>query len=234
MNEFKYSGEELHVFERAVNWKAYWVEKISPYMGKRILEIGAGIGSTTVALKDFSFDYWVSVEPDALLCEKMANKQRLGIISNAVEIFNGTASDLVYKNKFDTIIYIDVLEHIESDAAELRDVAKLLEEGGNIIILSPAHNFLFSPFDAKIGHYRRYNKKLLKSILPPGLSIQKIQYLDSVGFIASLANKMILKQSDPLDSQIAFWDKAMVPISRILDRFIFYSAGKSILAVFQK
>ena len=234
INDWKYSGEELQVFQRAVKWKAYWASMIIPYMGKRILEVGAGIGSTALALKNVPCDCWVSLEPDSLLCEKISNKQKQGLLSTKVNIFNGTVSELSRKDKFDTILYIDVLEHIENDAAELELVSKLLTEGGHIIILSPAHNFLFSPFDRKIGHYRRYNKKLLIGIVPAGMSILKIRYLDSIGFFASLANKTILKQIVPTSSQIAFWDNGLIPISMIVDPLLLYSAGKSIFSVFKK
>jgi len=234
MNDWKYSGEELEVFERAVKWKAYWVSMIIPYMGKRILEVGAGIGSTAATLKNLPCECWVSIEPDASLFKKISNKQKQGLLSTKVTIFNCTASELPRKDKFDTVIYIDVLEHIGNDAAELEFVSELLSEGGHIIIISPAHNFLFSPFDRKIGHYRRYNKKLLTGIVPAGMSILKMRYIDSIGFFASLANKTILKQCDPTSSQIAFWDKRLIPVSMIVDPLLLYSAGKSIFAVFKK
>lgn len=201
--------------------------------GKRILEVGAGIGATTVALRDVPFDRWVCVEPDAFLCEKIRKKRSAGDVASEVEVRNCTASELVGE-KFDTILYIDVLEHIENDREELKLASKLLVEGGKIIVLSPAHNYLFSPFDRKIGHYRRYDKRLMTNIVPEGLVVRQMQYLDSIGYFASLANKLILKQSDPSRSQIAFWDSVMVPLSKIFDPILYYLAGKSILAAFQK
>jgi ubiquinone/menaquinone biosynthesis C-methylase UbiE len=234
MNDFKYSGEELDVFGQAHNWKSYWVEKIRPYIGKDVLEVGAGIGATTIALKNVPHDSWFCVEPDPILCEKIIQRKSAGEIASNVQILNCTALDLVDKNKFDTILYIDVLEHIENDREELEVALGLLREGGRIIILSPAHNYLYSPFDKKIGHYRRYNKQILSKIIPSGMRVEILHYIDSIGFFASLANKLILKQSDPSRSQVAFWNKTMIPLSRIIDPIFLNLAGKSILAILQK
>jgi phospholipid N-methyltransferase len=233
MSDFKYSGEELNVFEGALNWKSYWVKKIRPHIGKRILEVGAGIGATTVALRNVPYESWVCIEPDTLLCKVITQKRDAGLIASNVEVKNCTSADLVGE-KFDTILYIDVLEHIEKDCKEIQAAASLLNDDGKIIVLSPAHNYLYSAFDNKIGHYRRYNKKKLINLTPDGLGIIQIQYMDSIGFFASLANRLILKQSDPSPAQIKFWDRVMVPFSRIFDPLFFNMAGKSIIVIYQK
>lgn len=234
MSEFIYSGEELDVFERANNWKAYWADIVRPHIGKRILEVGAGIGSTTVVLKGVEYERWVCIEPDSVLCEKIEQKKRSGILPNTIEVNNSVLSGVSDSERFDTILYIDVLEHIENDLAELEMAASLLSNKGKIIVLSPSHNFLFSPFDKKIGHFRRYNKKNLTKIIPATTKLVEIKYMDSIGFFASLGNKLILKQAEPSHSQIALWDRLMVPISRLVDPAIFHSAGKSILAIIEK
>jgi ubiquinone/menaquinone biosynthesis C-methylase UbiE len=234
MNDYKYNGEELDVFGKALNWKSYWVEKIRPHIGNNVLEVGAGIGATTIALKHVSFDSWLCIEPDSLLCEKIRERKNNGEIDCKVVILNCIASELPVNNKFDTILYIDVLEHIKNDREELDTAYKLLNKNGKIIILSPAHNYLYSQFDSKIGHFRRYNKRQLCDIVPIGMAIKQIDYMDSIGFFASLANKLILKQSDPTAAQIALWDRFMIPISRIIDPILFYMAGKSIIVVLQK
>lgn len=234
MNDFKYSGNELDVFEQANKWKQYWADMVRPHMGNQILEVGSGIGSTTVVLKEVKYKRWVCLEPDNGLCQKIEEKKRSGILPHQIEVKNTILSEISDSEQFDTILYIDVLEHIEDDFTELEMAASLLCDKGKIIVLSPAHNFLFTAFDKKIGHFRRYNRKTLTKLRPLNTTLTEIKYLDSIGFFASLGNKLILNSAEPTQSQIVFWDRAMVPISKLIDPAISYSAGKSILAIFEK
>jgi hypothetical protein len=128
-------------------------------------------------------------------------------------------------------LYVDVLEHIEKDDQELLKAFALLKKNGKLIVLSPAHQSLYSPFDKKIGHFRRYNKEMLIKISPPNLVLKKMFYLDSLGLFLSLGNRLLLKAEDPTTRQITFWDKLIVPFSRITDRLSFFSFGKTIVAV---
>jgi SAM-dependent methyltransferase len=144
-----------------------------------------------------------------------------------------SSTELPAEEKFDSIIYIDVLEHIEEDKKELLTISRHLKKNGFLIILCPAHQKLFTPFDAAIGHFRRYNKRLLTDAAPPNLKCIKLIYLDSVGLLASLGNKLILNSSSPSYKQIQFWDKMLVPISRLTDPISRFRIGKSILGVWQ-
>ena len=106
--------------------------------------------------------------------------------------------------------------------------------GGRVIVLSPAHQWLFTPFDAAIGHFRRYTRAMLKSIQPTSLQLESCWYLDSVGMAASAANLWFLKQSMPTQQQLHFWDTFLVPPSRILDPVCLHSVGKTVVAVWRK
>ena len=127
-----------------------------------------------------------------------------------------------------------MLEHIQEDAAELSRAAKHLLPGGRLVILSPAHQWLFTPFDARIGHFRRYNKRTLLATRPAGLELERICYLDCVGLLASLANRLLLRSAMPTRGQIGLWDGWMVPVSRVLDPLTGHAFGKSIVAVFTR
>ena len=100
--------------------------------------------------------------------------------------------------------------------------------------LAPAHQWLFTPFDQAIGHFRRYNKKMIRAITPASLRCVTLRYLDSVGMLASLGNRFLLRRSMPTSRQLALWDRVMVPLSRGLDQLLRYTVGKSILAVWEK
>lgn len=234
LNAFSYSGNELEAFSAATNWKSYWSSQIAPYVGKQILELGAGIGATAIALNQRNYDHWLALEPDKIMCDTIETNLVHGKFPSGYKIRHGTSATLTKDELFDTILYIDVLEHIEQDKEELERVSKHLIDGGHIIIVAPAHNFLYTEFDRKIGHHRRYNNRTLREITPIGTTIQTMHYLDSVGMLASIANKLFLKTDTPSLSQIKFWDQFMVKTSRWVDRILFYRLGKSIVCIIEK
>ena len=233
MNEFKYVGSELDLFSAVHNWKSYWSSRIRPFIRGDVLEVGAGIGANTPYLDAGGNRRWVCLEPDAQLVDRMAGKLRQASDLRRYEIVCGTVQNLAAEN-FDTILYIDVLEHIEHDRDELESAAKLLTERGRLIVLAPAHPCLFTPFDAAIGHFRRYNRTMLRNISPVSLRLEKLWYLDSAGLLLSAANRLFLSQSMPTKAQLAFWDRCVIPASRILDSCFFGSAGKSVVGIWRR
>ena len=231
MDEFKYVGSELDLFSAVHNWKSYWSRRIKSFIVGDVLEVGAGIGSNTSYLDQKLSGRWVCLEPDSNLIS-LIHENLARVRHRKYEVVCGTLKK-VDAERFDTIIYIDVLEHIENDVVELETASKLLRAGGRLIVLSPAHKFLFTPFDAAIGHYRRYNTSTLRSLTPLGLDLERIFYLDSVGMALSFANRLILKQSMPRKEQLRFWDRCVIPISRVTDRFLFHSLGKTIVGIWK-
>jgi len=233
-DQYNYPGQELAFFEKALNWKTYFSSFIKPFIGNNVLEVGSGIGATTRLLNDGSANRWTLLEPDEEMNKILQRKkQTQSQFANCI-ILQQTIFEFDTAEKFDTIIYIDVLEHIEDDKKEMQKASELLKSNGHLIILSPAYNFLFSPFDKAIGHYRRYISKTLKNAMPDGLKPVTLRYLDSVGFFASLANKIFLKQTYPSEKQIQTWDKLMIPLSKWTDKIFFHSFGKSILGIWRK
>jgi Methyltransferase domain len=233
MAEFKYVGSELELFAVANNWRSYWHRQIRPYLRGDILEVGAGIGSNTTLLSPGGEGRWVCLEPDRDLFDHLVKTLKKAHSSFSHEVICGTLQTLS-DQQFDTIIYIDVLEHIEHDREELHQATSHLRSTGHLIILSPAHQCLFSPFDAAIGHFRRYNRSMLRDISPPCLRLVRLRYVDSVGVIVSAANLLLLRQSIPTEGQIRFWDQWIVPLSRVLDPCFGYKIGKSIISVWYK
>jgi len=147
----------------------------------------------------------------------------------------GTIDEVADEQSFDAVLYIDVLEHIETDGLEVTKASRRLVPGGYLVVLAPAHQVLFSPFDAAIGHYRRYSRATLRVL--GGHSdhrLVKLHYLDSVGLAASAGNRFLLKSGMPNRKQIRLWDRFMVPLSSVIDPLLGYKVGKSILGVWQR
>lgn len=224
-----YCGGELELFSKATNWKAYYASRLLPFVYGRVLEVGAGLGGTTPFFCNPHVKEWVSLEPDAELCGQIPTD-----CAPEQAAVNGTLADMDAASMFDAILYIDVLEHIEDDGGELRQAAAHLPTGGKIVVMSPAHNFLFSPFDKQVGHFRRYSVQELVDICPLDCKIAARGYLDSAGFFLSLGNRCILSSSMPTEGQIHFWDKRIIPVSRVLDKLLGYRFGKSAYVVYEK
>jgi len=230
-----YVGGELALFRHAHNWKAYMRRRLAPFITGAVVEVGAGIGGTTENLADLpGVTGWLCVEPDEGQCAQLEGLRADGAIPAHTRVHRGYLADLP-PAAADTVIYIDVLEHIEDDRGELALAASHLKPGGRVVVLAPAYQSLFGPFDTAVGHFRRYTLPQLRSLADPAaLAEEAAFHLDSVGLAASLANKLVLGQSLPTPAQVALWDKAMVPVSRLLDPLVLNSFGKSAIIVWRR
>jgi len=229
-----YQGTELELFQHARNWKRYVAQRLRPYLSGNVVEVGAGLGATTAALCGPGVSDWLCLEPDPAMAAQLTASIAEGQLPPACRARQGILADLPEAPEFDVALYVDVLEHIEDDRAELLQAAHRLHSGGRIVVLSPAHQWLFSPFDAAIGHFRRYRRADAKALTPGGLVLERADYLDSVGLAASFANKALLRSSMPSLGQVLTWDRLMVPISRLIDPVLGRRVGKSVLFVWRR
>jgi len=234
VTDYTYVGGELDRFAGARRWKAYWASQIEPFVRGEVLEVGAGIGTNTLTLCDPLRHRWTCLEPDPSLADRLRTAIASAPLGSATRVTVGTTRDLQSVPSFDSVLYIDVLEHIEDDREELRRASKLLRPGGHLIVLAPAHQFLYSAFDKAIGHYRRYSRRDLVGTAPSTVSVRRAVYLDAVGLAASLANRLALRQSLPTAAQIQFWDHMIVPVSRLLDPLLAFTLGKTVVVVWAK
>ncbi|MEI9998504.1 MAG: class I SAM-dependent methyltransferase [Verrucomicrobiota bacterium] len=227
-------GVEFDLFARARNWKAYWAGKVRPHLGRRVLEVGAGLGADTPYLLGPAQERWLCLEPNAALAARIPATLGDHPRRSVVEVRAGLLGDLDAAERFDTILYIDVLEHIVDDHGELRAALAHLDPGGKIIVLAPAYPWLFSESDRALGHIRRYTRRALIDGTPPGAVLRELFALDVCGLLASAGNRLLLHQSLPGRRQIAFWDRVLVTASRALDPLIGHLLGKSLVAVWRK
>jgi 2-polyprenyl-3-methyl-5-hydroxy-6-metoxy-1,4-benzoquinol methylase len=236
MNRSFYNGKELELFSKASNWKEYFSGFIRPYLKGSILETGAGIGTTTIYLnRSATILSWMLLEPDPNFCSLLDAAVADKKLPGTCIVQQGDIFSLEEKECFDAIIYIDVLEHIKEDHKEIDQAIKLLKKNGYLIILSPAHQTLYSAFDKAIGHHRRYDTKSLTQVVGAKNMVKvSVRYLDSLGSFLSWGNRMLTRQSYPTSAQIKLWDKFLVPVTRIIDKLVFYTFGRSILGVWRK
>lgn len=229
-----YIGQELSLFAEARTWKSYVRRLLASYITGRVIEVGGGCGATTQALAQLPHQSWYVLEPDPTLFDALTAKCSAGHLPKTVIPIKGTLEEFPPGAYADSILYIDVLEHIEDDRDELNRASLLLNPGGYLIVLAPAYATLYSPFDKAIGHYRRYTLGALKKIDTPTLEFHKGFYLDSIGAALSFANRVMLHQNMPTARQIKFWDKFIIPISIVADGLVNYSFGRSVVVVWKR
>jgi SAM-dependent methyltransferase len=230
----RYPGGELALFAAARRWKAYLATLLGPLLRGVVVEVGAGLGATTAALADGRQQRWLCLEPDPGLAAALRAAVAAGRLPAYCEVQTSGLEGLSPGLRADAILYLDVLEHIADDAGELARAAAHLAPGGALVVLAPAHPWLYSAFDAAIGHHRRYTRRTLDRLAPPGLARETVRYLDSAGLLASAGNRLLLRRALPTPGQIAAWDGWLVPLSRWLDPRLGFRAGKSVLAVWRR
>lgn len=225
----EYAGQELDLFARAERWKARLRREISPFLTPPVLEVGAGLGATTAALRPNVVGPWVCLEPDSSLAHRLAARTEL-----RCDARRGDLAAVPADERFGTILYIDVLEHIADDRDEVARAFSHLQPEGRLVILAPAHQWLYSPFDAAIGHHRRYQRGTLLALQPTGAIVERVRYLDAPGMLLSLGNRLISRQAQPTIRQLHFWDRVLVPLAGLFDPLLRYRAGRSLLVVWRR
>ena len=224
-----YPGKELKIFDKAKVWRKYIFFCIRKYLKGEILEIGSGIGSFTINyLKYFTNITLTEIDQNNFnfLKNRFKSYKKIKIINDLVSNID--------KN-FDTIIHMNVLEHIQNDKDEINNCLKRINKNGYLIILVPAHNALYSNFDKEIGHIRRYDKSFFNSLELIDAKMQTLIYLDSMGYFLYYLNKLFFgKEIYPSKFKIFIWDKIFTPLSVVVDFILRYNFGKNILCLIKK
>lgn len=160
--EDQYGSEILARLRRAPRFTRWMAEVIRPYVGERVLEIGAGIGNLTLNLAPRSL-YWASDINSHYLDElRKLQDTRPYLRASHVDLTSGES--FPSEQKFDTVICLNVLEHVEDDRRALRNVWQALDEGGRAIILVPQGQALYGSLDRMLGHFRRYSREQLTAV----------------------------------------------------------------------
>ena len=226
----KYLNEVLEFFDISDNYRSYQIELFGNYVGKEILEVGAGRGKIIEILAQNSEKEFTLLELDKNFFDILNNKFN----SKNIKVLEERTQNIKEK-KFDTIFYLDVIEHIEDDRFELDTAYNLLKKNGHLIIIVPAFQILFSKFDQKVGHFRRYRKEFFKRYSDEkNLKIKKLVYFDFLGFFIILFSKLLnLSNSKKTTLGIKIWN-FLIPLSRLIDKITFHSIGKSIVCIYEK
>ena len=229
MSKIDYEGWELEHFDNSVNFRNYQNNLFKNHLRGHVAEVGPGNGENLKIYKD-KVEILELYEPSKILFDNLISKfgsDKKFIINN--EVFS------LKENTYDSILYLDVLEHIENDDKEVVKAFNSLKEGGKLIINVPAFQHLYSSFDKDVKHFRRYSKKTLLNLFENlNYSSYELKYYDSIGYLLSIMSKILTKNyKKNFNQKIKIWD-SLIPLSKILDRLIFHSFGKSLLLIITK
>ena len=234
MNEFHYEGRDLEILADMPNYHAWIMEILVRHIHGRVIEYGSGTGTFTQQLLPHAASL-VAVEPSSNLLPAL--RSRLHLYEN-VEICNETLESHVAlqpDNSCDTVVLINVLEHIEDDGMALRNLVRILRPNGSLLLFVPALRMLMSNLDRIHGHFRRYQKPELEAKLrATGAAIVHCSYFDSVG-VASWWILNTLMGSTGFNPTLGrINDRYVVPLTKRLESFINMPFGKNLILVARK
>jgi 2-polyprenyl-3-methyl-5-hydroxy-6-metoxy-1,4-benzoquinol methylase len=231
-----YVGKDLEAMSFAVNYHQWILEEFRPFLGKKLVEVGAGTGNFSEMLLAEKPDNLALVEPSEMFRFLEQNISQLES-DTSVNYYNAIFSDAAdnLREKPDTIIYVNVLEHIEDDRSELRKVYETLDAGGHCLIFVPAFMSLYGAFDEKVGHFRRYTKnELEEKAKAAGFKIAKSKYFDFAGIFPWYIKYKLLKLDSLKSGAVTAYDKLAIPVTKQFERFLNFPVGKNILTVLKK
>ena len=226
---------DLEQMSRAVNYLEYQYEMIKPYLGRRIFEIGTGIGNLTDRILPDA-ELVVGLEPNKNcyheLSSRYGGKDSLVLINETLE--ECRIEDLEINN-FDTVLCVNVLEHIENDEAAVQAFYKVLVPEGRLLLVVPSPAWAYGVIDRAVGHFRRYSKARIAEIVKKaGFTVEYYRFFNPIGLIGWIVNSKISGRVKQSDKQIYIFDRIIVPIQNFIEKKLKFPVGQSLLLVAAK
>jgi SAM-dependent methyltransferase len=220
-------ADALESLEGADNY-AHWIHRlVTPWLGEEVLEVGAGHGTMTAGL--LGRRRIVVADPSegcvALLRARFGDDP-------TIEVRQSDAAGAGAGGPYQSILLVNVLEHIEDDATAVKQLAATLRPGGNLVVWVPAHPALYSEFDRRLGHFRRYRARELSDLVAnAGLQRRHIRHVNAVGALAWWLSATRLGGTPTSGRKLLLADRAVVPLIRRLESVRPPPFGLSLLCV---
>jgi SAM-dependent methyltransferase len=234
VNQSTYILEDQDRMSAATNYNAWQSRLVRGELGRRVVEVGCGVGNFTGALLECEAVLAVDRDPECIarLQQRYAGRPNLQAL-----VCDVLASEFRELARFrpDCCISLNVLEHIEEDGAALRAMGSVLRPGGVVVLMVPAFAALYGPIDRNLGHFRRYRRDSLRRLAEQaGFGIRKLQYWNFAGYFGWWVNARVLKREVQSEGQIRMFDRYLVPLMSAMERVAQPPFGQSLLAVLEK
>jgi SAM-dependent methyltransferase len=230
-----YTVSDQEIMTEAKNYFRWQYDIVEPYLGTRVVEIGCGIGNFTDLLKQRPLQI-LGLDIDEN-CIRAHNQRFGGLDRIEARQFDALGGDVREITPFaaDTIVCLNVLEHISDDVGALRSMYSILQPGGKACLIVPAFEALRGPIDEHLGHYRRYTKRSLSQAATlAGFGVHEIRYMNIVGMAGWWLNARVLKREAQSKAQVALFDSLVVPILSRLEAIVAPPIGQNVFAVLEK
>jgi SAM-dependent methyltransferase len=219
--------ETLESLDDAVNYADWIVHLLGPYLDGRILEIGAGHGTMSERLARFG--PLTASEPSESAHAVLNSRFDL---DDGISVLRADALGAVDGRSFDAIVMINVLEHIEDDAGTVKALAGSLNPQGHLVLYVPAFPLLYSKFDRRIGHHRRYRRRgLVRLLRDAGLELVETRYVNLPGAILWFLSARLLRMTPTRRWSAILYDRVAVPVVRRVEAVLPIPFGQSLLCV---
>lgn len=228
--EEKYGHAILHSLSDARRFAGWQVEVLLPYMGERILEIGSGIGNISRLLPKRERLTVSDVDSEYLEILKSAFEGNELVAVEKIDLTSDGDVERLAERQHDTVVCLNVLEHIEDDAGALRRLHQLLAPGGKLLLLVPQCKWLFGSYDQLVRHCRRYEKAELRNKLEAaGFRVCRLRGFNRASTPGWWWNAVMCKRNHMGRIQLKIFDM-MVPLLKRIDRWL-PLPGQSLIAV---
>jgi SAM-dependent methyltransferase len=231
----QYAADDLETMSEAVRYQRHVFGLVRPHLGTRVLEVGCGIGTMSrQILATNSALQLVCIEPNANCAararEELHGQDRVSIRMCHLE--ECVRTDL-QQERFDTIVCVNVLEHIEDDVQALALFREVVAgTGGQVLIFVPAVQQIYGPHDAALGHHRRYSKRSLSAAFnAAGLDVQSIKYTNPLGLLGWMYNLYVSGNTEHTSGQVRLFDRFVAPWALPVERIVTPPIGLSLFAV---
>ena len=224
----------LRIMEGAGTYNKWLYEQCERHLGQRILETGSGIGNITKLLMDRDEIVATDISDFYLNELRLSFNDYQNVTVSKLDLLQEEAvRETANRHDIDTVLSLNVLEHIDDDQRALRNINRLLDLGGCFVLLVPAHQALFSDIDRHLGHFRRYSRPVLRDRLEEsGFEIKELRYLNFIGALGWLVNGRILRRKLLPSRQIRAFDLIVKLLA--LEKWVSPPFGLSVLAVARK
>lgn len=229
-----YEGfSNLHLMAKAKGYNSWMFRTVRPWVGERVLEIGAGIGTFTEFLLDRGHVTAAEMDEECLaeLTRRFRGRPNVEVRHLDIARVDRETTERLAGKGFDTVLGFNVLEHIPDDVRALKNIREIAPKG-SLLLVVPALPFLFGVEDRAVGHCRRYSKgEMGEKLRAAGYRSEKIFYFNSIGAVLWFLKNRVLKNPPTTPGNVALYDRYVVPVLSRVEGVLRAPFGQSLVIV---